>query len=91
MEKDARSFGEMRGLLAQIATCDMDADDHLRELRERYTVTPPDHERHVIWQELCASPLNIDSADDLDRFVGDLKKKLTGYLAEDNITRLIIQ
>lgn len=91
MELDARSFGEMRGLLSQLATCDMDAEDQLRELRERYSTPPPVHERHVTWQDLCARPVEIQSSDDLERFVEGLKQTLSGYLAEDDITRLIIQ
>jgi hypothetical protein len=91
LERDAVTYGETRTLLSQMTTCDMDAREQLCELRERYTATLPPQERHVTWQALYAQPIQIESLADLDRFVGELRNTLAGYLAAEDITRLVIQ
>lgn len=86
MEQDARSFGEVRHLLTQIATCELDASDRLRELRELYAAPPPPDVRRVTWQELAGGPVHVSSAAELDALLATLRDRIGGYL-EDGDTR----
>ncbi|MFO7634590.1 MAG: BREX system P-loop protein BrxC [Caldilinea sp.] len=82
MEQDARSFGEVRGLLVQIAACELDANDRLRELRELYAVQPPHDMRRVTWQELAGGPVHVSSAAEMDALLSTLRDRIGGYLEE---------
>jgi hypothetical protein len=82
LARDAHTFGELRSLLAQLTAADLDAEVQLRELRERYTVPPPTHERHVTWQELAGGPVRVENEADLDALLESLRQRITGYLAD---------
>ena len=84
LERDAVTYGETRDLLSQLARCAMNAEEQLRELRERYITPPPAHVRRVTWQELAGGPVQVTNEAEVDDLLATVRARIAGRLADED-------
>ncbi|MDI9547715.1 MAG: hypothetical protein QM346_08935, partial [Chloroflexota bacterium] len=89
LERDARTFGETRFLLAVLYESEERKNEALRELRARYAPQPPAGEKALTWRDLAPEPVHIASAEDLDAWLEGVRARVAGYL--DDGKTVIIQ
>ncbi len=89
LERDARTFGETRSLLAVLYESEERKNEALRELRARYAPQPPAGEKALTWRDLAPEPVHIASAEDLDVWLEGVRARVAGYL--DDGKTVIIQ
>lgn len=82
LERDARSFGEVRALLSDLLRCREDKAEGLRELRVRYAPQPSHHEQPLSWADLSAMPMRIESPQALELWLEAVRSRIAGYLQE---------
>ncbi|MCP4166383.1 MAG: BREX system P-loop protein BrxC [Chloroflexi bacterium] len=81
-ERPNPTFYEAQGLLSSLTSAELARNDLLREMRYRYKPTPPPDEHHLRWSEL-AGRVSIQSEDDLEAVLDDLRSRIAGHFDGD--------
>jgi len=82
LERDAHSFGEARSLLSEMLRCQDAKGEQLRELRTRYAPEPATNEQRLRWDDLIAPAVPIETDEQLDAWLAQLRGQIHGYLAD---------